>query len=103
MGDAYWERGRKKMTSMDPEAFEALGIALGEGEPMTQRLGEIRCPTLVLVGEEDAPFLEAAVVMERGIRGARRAVIPGGGHSPQLEAPAAWRTAIEDHLRRARS
>ncbi len=103
LGDAYWERGRKKMTSMDPEAFESLGIALGEGEPMTPRLGEIRCPTLVLVGEEDAPFLEPAIVMERGIPGARRAVIPGGGHSPQLEAPAAWRAAIEGHLRRARS
>jgi 2-succinyl-6-hydroxy-2,4-cyclohexadiene-1-carboxylate synthase len=103
LGDAYWERGRRKLTSMDPEAFEALGRALGEGEPMTPRLGEVRCPTLVMVGDEDKPFLEAAIVMERGIPGARRVVIPAAGHSPQLEAPRAWREAIEAHLRRARS
>jgi len=70
---------------------------------MTPRLGEVRCPTLVMVGDEDKPFLEAAIVMERGIPGARRVVIPAAGHSPQLEAPRAWREAIEAHLRRARS
>jgi pimeloyl-ACP methyl ester carboxylesterase len=36
--------------------------------------------------------------MAATIPGARLAVIPGGGHSPQLEAPAAWWEALSGFL-----
>ena len=75
---------------------------LGEHEPATARLGEIRCPTLVLVGAEDKPFLEPADELERGISGAVRVTIPDAAHSPQLENPPAWAAAIRAHLARAR-
>jgi pimeloyl-ACP methyl ester carboxylesterase len=101
--DRYWERQRRRFTAMDVEAFESLGIELGASEPVTDRLGEIRCPTLVLVGETDVPFLEPSRVMHERIPGATLAVIPGGGHSPQIEAPEAWHAAIAAHLRRARA
>jgi len=101
--DRYWARVRRGFTSMDVEAFEALGIELGAGEAMTPRLGEIACPTTVLVGAMDTPFVEASRVMHEAIRGSQWVVIPEGGHSPQLEAPAAWLTAIEAHLRWARA
>jgi 2-succinyl-6-hydroxy-2,4-cyclohexadiene-1-carboxylate synthase len=70
---------------------------------LTPRLGEISCPTTVLVGAMDTPFLAASRVMHEAIRGSRLIVIPEGGHSPQLEAPAAWLAAIEAHLRGARA
>jgi len=57
----------------------------------------------VLVGAMDTPFLAASHTMHRAIRGSRRVEIPDGGHSPQLEAPAAWLAAIEGHLRWARA
>ncbi len=101
--DRYWARVRHGFTSMDVEAFEALGIELGAGEPMTARLCEISCPTTVLVGAMDTPFLAASHTMHQAIRGSRRVEIPDGGHSPQLEAPAAWLAAIEGHLRWARA
>ena len=101
--DKYWARVRRGFTSMDVEAFEALGIELGDGEAMTPRLGEIACPTTVLVGAMDTPFLAASRVMHEAIRGSQLVVIPEGGHSPQLEAPAAWLAAIEEHLQRARA
>lgn len=100
--DRYWARVRRGFTSMDVEAFEALGIELGAGEPMTPRLGEIDCPTTVLVGAMDTPFLAASRTMHEAIRGSQLVVIPDGGHSPQLEAPAAWLAAIEEHIARAR-
>jgi pimeloyl-ACP methyl ester carboxylesterase len=100
--DRYWARVRRGFTSMDVEAFEALGIELGAGEAMTPRLGEIACPTTVLVGAMDTPFLAASRGMHEAIRGSQLVVIPEGGHSPQLEAPAAWLAAIEEHLARAR-
>jgi 2-succinyl-6-hydroxy-2,4-cyclohexadiene-1-carboxylate synthase len=100
--DAFWERVRRKLEAMDPVAWDALLRVLGEHEPVAHRLGEIRCPTLVLVGAEDAPFLAPADELERGITAAERATIPDAAHSPQLENPPAWSAAIRAHLARVR-
>jgi pimeloyl-ACP methyl ester carboxylesterase len=100
--EVFWERIRRKLEAMDPVAWDQLLRVLGEHEPATARLGEIRCPTLVLVGAEDKPFLEPADELERGIRGAARATIEGAAHSPQLENPPAWSDAIRAHLARVR-
>jgi 3-oxoadipate enol-lactonase len=65
-------------------------------------LASIRAPVLCLAGEADqtAP----AQVMERmaaRIPGARFASLPGAGHLPNLETPAAFDAAILDFLRQA--
>jgi len=93
---------RMRLGRMDPEAFLALGVELTTAEPLTPRLGELRCPTLVLVGEQDTGFLKAADVMARAIPGARQVTIAGGGHCPQIEAPGAWYAAVSAHLERVR-
>jgi pimeloyl-ACP methyl ester carboxylesterase len=100
--DVFWERIQRKLEAMDPVAWDALLRVLGDHEPVAGRLGEIRCPTLVLVGAEDAPFLAPADELERGIPGARRVTIPDSAHSPQLENPPAWAAAIRAHLARVR-
>jgi|SRR5262245_24531935 len=100
--DAFWERIRNKLEAMDPFAWEALLRELGDHAPVVDRLGEIRCPTLVLVGAEDAPFLAPADELARGIAGAERVTIPDAAHSPQLENPPAWSAAIHAHLARVR-
>jgi pimeloyl-ACP methyl ester carboxylesterase len=98
----YWERVQRKLEAMDPVAWAALLRVLGDHPHAVDRLGEIQCPTLVMVGAEDAPFLAAADELERGIRGALRVTIPDAAHSPQLENPPAWTAAIRSHLARAR-
>jgi 2-succinyl-6-hydroxy-2,4-cyclohexadiene-1-carboxylate synthase len=100
--DTYYGWVRDKMLAMDARAFAALGPELARSESLVPRLGEIRCPTLVMVGAEDAPFLAPAREMAAGIPGARQVVIPDAAHQPQLENPDAWRAAILDHLARAR-
>jgi pimeloyl-ACP methyl ester carboxylesterase len=100
--EAYWERSRAKLTAMDPVAFATLGPRLGDHESLAPRLGEIRCPTLVMVGDQDVPFLAAADELAAGILGARRVVIPDAAHQPQLENPDAWLAAILSHLSHAR-
>ena len=54
----------------------------------TPILREIRVPTLVVVGEEDAitPLADAET-LQRGIAGSRLAVIPRAGHLSSLENP----------------
>ena len=56
--------------------------------PAAARIGEIRAPTLILVGESDIPDVHAyAGAVELGIWGARREVVRDAGHLIQLEQP----------------
>lgn len=103
MGSQFWDRILWKLTSMDPEAFGALGGALVEQESIVARLAEIQAPTLVMVGEEDRPFLEPAAQLASGIPHATRVTIARAAHSPQLENPSAWFAAVRDHLVRVRN
>lgn len=100
--EAYWERHRQRMLAMDPYAFGVLGLEICDQPPLTDRLGDIACPTTIIVGEQDGPFLKPSEEMEEGIAGARRVVIADAAHSPQLENPEAWLAAMRAHLQWAR-
>jgi 3-oxoadipate enol-lactonase len=80
------------------EAFAALCdafLAIDE----TRRLGGIRCPTLVLVGERDIlKHRGYSEIIARGIRGARLEVLPGLGHAAVIEDPAAVLSRITSFL-----
>ena len=70
--------------------------------PAVGRLGSIRVPTLVLVGERDLPdFQRMAERLERDVPGARRAAVAGAGHMANMEAPEAVNKALGDFLLRA--
>lgn len=100
--ERYWERIRAKIEAMDPEAFATLAQQLLDHESVEDRLAEIRCPTTVLVGSEDADFLAASHRFEAEIPGATRVEIPGAAHSPQIESTELWLAAVRDHLASAR-
>jgi 2-succinyl-6-hydroxy-2,4-cyclohexadiene-1-carboxylate synthase len=100
--DAFWERIRAKLEAMDPVAWDGLLRVLGDHPAVGARLAEIHCPTLVLVGAEDLPFLAPSDELARGIAAAERVTIEGAAHSPQLENPPAWSAAIRAHLARVR-
>ncbi|MFZ0584463.1 MAG: alpha/beta hydrolase [Candidatus Acidiferrales bacterium] len=56
--------------------------------PAVGRLGEIRVPTLILVGDQDIPDVHAhAGVIENGIPNSRRVVVEDAGHLMYLEKP----------------
>ncbi len=58
-------------------------------------LAHVRCPTLVVVGDEDvATPLPKAEAIVRGISGSRLVRIPGAGHSSTVEQPAAVTSAL---------
>jgi len=101
--ETHWARIHAKVLAMDPVAFATLGMRLTDYPALTSRLAEIRCPTTVLVGVEDAAFLEPSKKMAGQIPGARLVVIEEAAHSPQLENPDAWFAAIDAHLARARA
>ena len=62
-------------------------------------LGRIRCPALVLVGEDDEVTpVERAAEIANGINGARLVTVPQCGHLSTLEQPAAVTRALLEWL-----
>jgi 3-oxoadipate enol-lactonase len=101
-----WVDGpRRRPEDVDPEVRALVGEMqrrayelqlpvweTAEEEPLvgdlSERVGEVRAPTLVLVGEEDVPDMhEIAGQLERELPNARRATIADTAHVPSLERP----------------
>lgn len=59
-------------------------------------LGAIRCPVLALQGSDDAYGEPAQVEIIARATGGQSRLLPGCGHAPHLEAPAAVSEAMED-------
>lgn len=101
--ERYWQRIRAKLEAMDKDAFNQLVRAFTKQRPLGDRLREIHCPTLVLVGDQDEAFLEPSREMAEGIPDARLIIIKDAHHSPQIEARDAWLDTIRAHLKRVRA
>lgn len=62
-------------------------------------LRQLRVPTLVIVGEEDAPAVDASRFLAATIPGATLHLLPGTGHTLNLEEPEAFNRAVLEVLR----
>ena len=66
---------------------------------VSERLGEVTAPTLVVLGELDLPDFKgvAARIVER-VPGAELVTLPDVGHVPNVEAPEAFGPLVERFL-----
>ena len=63
------------------------------------RLGEIRVPTLVMVGDQDVPdMLTIADVLATGITGAEKVIMSGVAHVPNMEKPEEFNQIVHNFL-----
>lgn len=70
-----------------------------DGVPAAQRLHELTMPALVVIGENDLPFLhQAADYMAAQLPGARKLVVPNAAHLPNMEHPVAFETELREFL-----
>jgi 2-succinyl-6-hydroxy-2,4-cyclohexadiene-1-carboxylate synthase len=91
---------------LEARAWDALSVVMWAGtireiahQPdELAALARVSCPVLVIVGEQDAAFLDACHAIASTIPAAHLAVIPDAGHSPQVENPDAWRAALVGFL-----
>ncbi len=95
---SYAARGDRNLRASSPAMFAAMLATFPVQPDRLAALATLSMPVLVIVGDQDAPFIRDSERMAATIPGARLAVIPGGGHSPQLEAPAAWWEALSGFL-----
>ncbi|MHA2036476.1 MAG: alpha/beta fold hydrolase [Promethearchaeota archaeon] len=66
--------------------------------PRIEQLRQIKCPTLVLLGEFDLVFLKESEIMAKEIPDARHVIMKGLGHMTALEAPDRLITELLDFL-----
>lgn len=99
-GDAAGTIRRDIMLNQNPIglAHMARKVVAQHDSWVIENLGEIRVPTLVLVGENDVAFLAAAQYMARAIPGAQHVVIPEAGHASNLDNTEAFNRAVLDFL-----
>ncbi len=63
-----------------------------------ENLDKIKVPTLVLVGEKDTAFLQAADYMSKAIPGVQYTLIPEAGHSANLDNVEVFNQTVLDFL-----
>ena len=101
---------RARVGEMQRQAFEVQLAAYSrepepgpvgwlDDPPVWGRLGDVACPTLLVVGDRDVSAM--AVVADRlaaGIAGARKVVMPGAAHVPGLERPEDFNRIVLEFL-----
>jgi 3-oxoadipate enol-lactonase len=94
----YVEFNDRKWETLSAVMWAALGREIRDQPDQLAALAAVGCPTLIIVGEQDLPFLGVSRDMAETITGAELAVIPDAGHSPQFENPTAWLGVLEGFL-----
>src|ERR1700682_836306 len=105
-GDRFEREGLAVLKSASRERStvshrDAWGLARAARGMLTQRdarviesLPNIKVPSLVVVGADDAPFLAASDYMAAKIPKAKKVVIPGAGHAVNIDQPQAFIDAV---------
>ena len=75
-------------------AASLRGLGTGTMEPVWDRLGELRMPAAVVVGERDEKFRGLGERLAASLPCGSLVVVPGAGHAAHLEAPDAVARAI---------
>jgi len=94
------EYEERKWEALSPVMWATMLREIVHQPDQLALLGGVRCPTLVIVGEQDAPFLDASWAMADVVPGAELVVVDDAGHSPQLENPSAWLDVLQHFLAR---
>lgn len=93
------EEVRASIEGNTPEAIHDALEALATRPDSTPLLGQIRCPTLILVGREDELTPVALhEAMHAQIAGSRLEIIDGAGHLSNIERPDAFNQALRTFL-----
>lgn len=93
------ERVAGMIRTTSPQGYAGCCAAIAALN-LTDRLGAIKLPTLVIVGEDDQGTpVAAARAIHEGIKGSTLTIIPSAAHLSNLEQPDAFTTAVTRFLR----
>ena len=89
---------KRRMLETSLDGYIYSGRAMSQRPILTERLGEISAPALVVVGEEDTAFRQPSEILAGSIPNARLSVVATATHTPQEETPEAFNELITGFL-----
>lgn len=88
------ETAERTLLQTDPSGYVGCCAALRDAD-LREDIGSIRCPTLVIGGDQDASTPpDQAVWLHEHIAGSSLRVLEGAAHFSNLEQPDAWGEAV---------
>jgi len=96
---ALRDMAAEQFASADPRAYRAAMRNLGLFNS-SQRLPEIKIPTLVITGANDSTVTPSRQKMlAENISGAKQVIIPGGGHAVAIDQSETFNTILLEFLK----
>ena len=92
------EAARRRHRSAAGLARSARGMLAQFDARVIESLDQIAVPTLIIVGENDTPFLAGTDYMANKIPNARKVVIPDAGHAANIDQPETFNRAVLEFL-----
>lgn len=111
--DRYERQGLSQLQSASPERATAAhrsvdglvragrGMLTQKDDRIIRSLPDIKVPSLIVVGSEDKPFLNASDYMAAKIPGSKKVVIAGAGHAANIDQPEGFNRAVLEFLEKA--
>ncbi len=93
----HQQRRRPQLAQPVPQGLAAVlrNFSPGRQEPLWDRLGELRAPTLLMAGEHDTTYCAVAFRMATAVGEVGEvSIVPGAGHAAHLERPDAFATLV---------
>jgi pimeloyl-ACP methyl ester carboxylesterase len=95
----YQEFQDRKWADLSAVMWGAMARELAQqSDDLAAMAASLARPLLIVVGEQDKPFVKASRSMAEAIPGAKLVIISDAGHSPQFENPDAWIDAMTTFL-----
>jgi pimeloyl-ACP methyl ester carboxylesterase len=94
----YQEFGERKLRATSPALYAAIAGEIPTRRSLLEDLRQLDVPALVIVGDQDVPFVAPSERMAETFPQGRLAVIPDAGHSPQFENTESWWAALTGFL-----
>jgi len=101
--DRMWDIWKEVMRVQDREALAQFrSVFYTDPDHRIESLRQIKCPTLILIGEFDVVFLSASEIMAKEIPDNRHVIIPGVGHMTNIENTEDFLKEVFDFLESVR-
>ena len=94
------EAMRQRMLTTSVDGYIYAEKAIGKWQHVTPRLSEIKVPTLIFWGEEDAGFAAPVQILKEGIADSELVEVKGAGHSPHEETTDVFNETLLNFLGR---
>jgi pimeloyl-ACP methyl ester carboxylesterase len=86
--EGMWKIFEGFLRRQDPQAIMTFSsVFYSDPDPRIEGLRQIKCPTLILLGEFDIVFIKPSEIMAKEIPDVRHVIMPGVGHMTAIEDP----------------